>query len=346
MKQVFVYSNDSNTYSYGAKVIIDNLKKTLNGYNVIVTDRLDETSLNSSILISLTINNCFDAIKFLNKKSINIAFLIDAASLCVISAAKNYILRRDYFSLISLRQMLGLFLRFFLYTYKESKIFKNYDYIVLTSEVDKEYLSKKYNDYKDKIIVIPNGVEIRKFSESYPKEFTLGFLTTFSDGAFEDMRWFLDSYFPKIKKVHQDLRIIIAGRGATEKMKNYFQKIKEVEFIGEVNDLINFFDKITVMVTTVRKECGMLNKILDSFVYKKVVIGSSKNFKAFINLENGDGYLACDTVDDYINAISILKGNPALFQKLTDNAFNYVVKYHNWDKNYQVLKDIVGNIYI
>ncbi|RJR14933.1 MAG: glycosyltransferase [Nitrospiraceae bacterium] len=339
--KIILLAGNAVTGHYGINVIINNIKKTLNDYDLVVTDTLQKSCSANSFLIAMTLNNCYNAINSLNKDQLNIAFLIDATSLCVKSAAKDYLIRKD-FSLTALKQATGLLSRYFLYSYKESEIVKHFNYLIVVSDVDRKYLINRYPKFKEKIIIIPNGTELRQVSLTRPDVFTFGFLTGFTEGAFEDIRWFLDDYYPRIKRAHKDVKVLIAGRGAPEHMINYFRRIDDVEFIGEIEDLLDFFNKITVMVTTVRKECGILNKVLDAFSYKKTVIGCSRNFKAFTKLKNGDGYLACDSADEYINAITTLKSDPDLFRTLTENAYDYILTYHNWDKNYLVLKDIIN----
>ena len=66
---------------------------------------------------------------------------------------------------------------------------------------------------------------------------------------------------------YPQLKVIAAGRGADNTVKEYFDR-NRIIFLGEVENLCDFFNSIDIYITTVRKECGILNKVLDAFIKK------------------------------------------------------------------------------
>jgi hypothetical protein len=220
-----------------------------------------------------------------------------------------------------------------------------YKKIFLVSQNDINYLIEKYTRFKNKFLLATNG--FKQFNETTREknneQFTLGYLASFSDGAFEDIYWFLKDIFPKIRKEIQNLKIIIAGRNISINIKKKFQSIDGVQVIGEVESLNDFFNSVSATITTVRKECGILNKVLDSFFYDTPVIGSSHNFKAFHNAKNFHEYIEANGVEEYISAIYYLK-NPDNYDKIVQNANLYIKQNHNIYDNYKILIQTIEDL--
>jgi glycosyltransferase involved in cell wall biosynthesis len=135
--------------------------------------------------------------------------------------------------------------------------------------------------------------------------------------------------------------MITAGRGASVAMIEEFHR-HGVEHVGEVGDLNDFFGNIDIFITTLRKECGILNKVLDAFAHKKIVLGLRHNMLAFKELH--DGYYTYESIDEMISAIETIRNEPVLIEAMTQKAFAYIKEYHDWDKNYAVLRRMVASL--
>jgi glycosyltransferase involved in cell wall biosynthesis len=250
------------------------------------------------------------------------------------SVCKFYLRRHDFFN----KNLRLDFLRYVKYYPVEKRIIKSYDKVIVVSEHDAEYLRNKFR--VNNIITISNGADIPKTHPvaKRPFNYSIGILSYWGAGAEQDTSWFILDYLPKLKKHFPELKLVTAGRGASPETITFLED-HGVKHLGEVDTLDMFFNEIDIYITTLRKECGILNKVLDAFAYKKIVLGLEHNMYAFKNLKNG--YLTWSTFDELVKAITFIHDNQDLVWEMEDNAFVYIVKHHSWEKNYAILKSMI-----
>lgn len=75
-----------------------------------------------------------------------------------------------------------------------------------------------------------------------------------------------------------------------------------------------------------------MNKVLDAFAYSKPVIGTAESFSGFSSLK--DGYLICKTAEEFSKVLDLYLSGNSVFQTNVKNAYEYIEKYHNWNRNY------------
>ncbi|MEN9919103.1 MAG: hypothetical protein RL662_1539 [Bacteroidota bacterium] len=317
----------------GVKAIIDNIENQLYklDVNVHVEDDICKIANLSKqfLVIPYGIKAAYDLAKII-KCDLPLALLIDAYTLGCKNLVINSLYRRKVFNTLFLRQLIS----YIIYSFKENYVLRRYKQIVLVNQYDADYMKNKYKKIVD-FIILKNGVALPHLYPSIKSvnkdgKLTIGILSHWSDMAFNDAKSFIEDSYPFLQK-NMSIELIVAGRGATQSMINYFDRNK-VSFIGEVLNLSDFFDQIDVYLVSVVKKCGILNKVLDSFAYRKIVIGKIHNFYPFIDLE--EGYITYSTNEELLARLTQIQNEELNVDYITKNAFNYVKKYHNWDTNY------------
>ena len=204
---------------------------------------------------------------------------------------------------------------------------------------------KKYFRKKE-FILTPNGVSIPDqnflLDSKIKKDdnIIIGTISNWNKISICEFKWFIEDYFPKLKKSFPSLKLTIAGLDKNLEAIKYFGPLDCVSFIGEIDDLNEFFSNIDIFIAAVPKGVGILNKVLDAFAHQKLVLGLSACFHAFPN--NNDGSINCQTFSDFKNGINLFLNSPTTIKKITKNSFNYVKKTNDWKKNYNILvKDIL-----
>jgi glycosyltransferase involved in cell wall biosynthesis len=265
-----------------------------------------------------------------------LAFIIDAITLDFFSVIRFYLRRKDFLN----KNLTGACLRYIKYYFIERRIIKNFDNIVVVSSHDASYLQKKYKCKN--IRVISNGVDIPSTTQKKEKDFsfTLGVLSYWGTGNIRDVSWFILDYLPRLKKLYPEIKLITAGRGADYETIQFFKK-NGVQHLGEIDDLWDFFNRIDIFITTVRKECGILNKVLDAMAYQKIVVGFEHNMYAFADLK--EGFFTYKDFNELKNAIEIIKNNPDVVNFRINNAFKYILSQHNWTLNYHNFKSLIDS---
>lgn len=334
--------NDQTYYFFVDKVneIFPGFSKIINKIkdefvNVKIINSLDGTEGNKRIIpLGIVASHLFLK-KF---KRGGIAFIIDSSTLCFASMCRFYIKRRLFFN----KYLIGAILRYIKYYFIERKVIRSFDIVIVVSEHDACYLKKKFNC--SNIEVITNGADFPDFSKKQFKSFnfTLGILSFWGAGNYNDVNWFITDYLPSLKKIYPDIKLITAGRGANiDTLKLFHQN--EIEHLGEIHDLWDFFNRIDIYITTLRKESGILNKVLDAMAHQKIVVGLEHNMYAFKNLN--EGFFTYKNLEELIHDIETIKNNQESVELKVNNAYKFLLEHNNWEKNYQKMKLLIDKYY-
>lgn len=337
-KIVFIYARSFKPS--GVSIIISHLKDIYEKNNIKVETITTLKGINkNSFIIPYGLLESFDLIK-INYKC-EISLMIDAISLGAISEFLFFIGKKGIPFSFKIKKLIQFFYYFFL----EFIVLIKYKDIVLVSHYDKKYFKKIFilKKLNEKIIILPNGVDIPSnenivnYKKKNYKTIKLGIISYWSKTAFYNVNWFIIKYFKLLKKKHPNMYLIICGKGASNEMIRYWDEINGINYIGEVDDLANFFNQIDISLITLPKKCGILNKILDSFAYKKIVLGMQRNFYAFPYLKNA--YYEFSDYNSICNSIDMIINDKFETDLKIINAFEYIKKYHSWSEIYQKFYD-------
>lgn len=262
-------------------------------------------------------------------------FMIDAMTLNFSSTARFERKQNGIFT----KNYIGNLLRLIKYTFVERRIVRQYKKIIVVSPHDCEYLTKRYKS--NKFHTVMNGASFPNsfVKKEKPFNFSLGILAYWGAGCYNEVKWFIEDYYPRLKKTFPELRLVLAGRGAEETTIQYF-KSKGICFLGEVESLSEFYNEIDIYITTLRKEAGILNKVLDSFAHQCIVLGLEHNMCPFKSHKQGfytyTNYEECET------QIAHIAQNPIEVKEKIEYIYQYLQKEHQWKQNMQVLSQLIN----
>ena len=327
--------------TYGVKVIVEHLRQVMQDlhvvHNINETDKYD-------IVIPYGIIQAKAIVKY-GRKEKTCALMVDALSLGMISDFR----RMSLYVFIPFKFKIKLLARYFAYLYREYVCLKNYEHVMLVSAYDKSYFARHplFKRYADKIVVIPNGIDINDIMPS--KRLTpsdgvvrIGCLSAWNDSAFYTLRIFLEDIWSKAQKKDDNMRLVVAGTKLTPQKEAILKQYDNVEVMGFVESLDDFFDNIDISLITFLKKCGILNKVLDSFAYEVPVLGRPQNFGAFENIP--DCYYTYNDKDSFFSAIKQITSNPTEVQTKVKMAKDYIRENHSWEKNYKTLGRVINKL--
>lgn len=343
MKTICIYSHD--VRATGIKVIIKNIQKKLTGVDIHVESNINK-ALEYDVILPYGVLASYDVYSK-DKSKCTLSLMVDAESLTNISKFHYLVNKRR---VVPFKERYKELLRYFYHLYMERKIFRTYKKILLVSYYDKSYFEKSLltSKYADKIVVVPNGVNIpneKKSKRKQDESIVLGFLSEWWNASGDltyERKCFLEYVWKDAVRVNPNLKLVMCGRGMSEKQKDLFKKYPNVVGIGEVEDLIDFYNQIDASIIVNVKHAGILNKALDSFAYKCPLIGEDHNFWAFKNIPNCY-YTYTDGKSLAESAERIVEDEKETENKV-DKAYKYVVENHNWDNNYKPLISIIERI--
>lgn len=223
---------------------------------------------------------------------------------------------------------------------EEWKVVRTYHHVVMVSNEDIRFF-KKVTKSKSSFLCVPNGVEVPSVSpKTKSNVIRLGLLNSWGHRvSYDENKWFVEDYFRKYVKTHPNVELHIAGRG---RFGDHFAGLKNIKYVGEVDSLDDFFKNIDVFISACPKGCGILNRVLDAFSYKTIVLGHEKSFSGFREMK--DSYLEFHNYKSFEKKLDFIIENPDVIKTIVNNAYNEISIRYNWDKNYNKLIDYIEGI--
>lgn len=324
MKLRDIYIYNPMPESYGVTVIVNNIATVFEqkGANVKVIYSFEGLDKDAFVL-PYGIDGALEMIKQGYKTEI--VFMADAFTLGYINKIKFYIKHLRVFQYDFLYSIYCLIRDYGL----ETKVLKHFKKIALVSETDIDYLKRRAKTGVQ-FYCMPNGAN---FCEVSPKtqsnDIRLGILSNWWHITLaQENGWFIEEYFAKYVKTHANVKLILAGRGSyIEKYKN----IPNVEIMGEVENLDDFFKNVDIYIVANPKGCGILNRALDAFAYKTCVLGYKNAFTGFRYMK--DSYLEFEDYKSFEQSLDVLIKDKGRRNALVNNAYVEITNNNNWDKN-------------
>jgi glycosyltransferase involved in cell wall biosynthesis len=159
---------------------------------------------------------------------------------------------------------------------------------------------------KKKNVTIPFGIDLAQYTVPADQEPELAL---FHLGAMdwgpnlEGIQWFLSNIWPRLNERFPQLKLYLAGRNMD---KQAFEgHHKNVEFIGEVENAIDFMNSKAIMVVPLLSAGGIRVKIIEGLALGKAIVSTTLGAEG-INCTDGKNILLADTTEQWIESIEKL----------------------------------------
>jgi glycosyltransferase involved in cell wall biosynthesis len=167
------------------------------------------------------------------------------------------------------------------YKIYEHRYYTRFDKIFAISEVDKNYLEKRF--HLNSVEIIPFGIknkQIRNLSKT-KIPFSMIFVGYISWYPNKDgISWFLKTIYPKLIIKFPKLKFWIIGVCP----KSFKQKkIKGVTFFGYINNLTEYYKKASLFVAPIRYGSGIRIKLLEAISYNMDIIATQEAVEGLSN---------------------------------------------------------------
>ncbi len=189
---------------------------------------------------------------------------------------------------------------------------------------------------------VDNGVDLDYFQPSSPG---LGQRCVFV-GALdyrpnvEGIIWFCREVWPKIRRHHPNVRLILVGRHPTPSVHR-LAELPGVELIGQVPDVRPHLAGATVAVVPLRLARGVQNKVLEALAMGKAVVASPPSL-AGLRAKPGVHLLSATSPEEWIEAVSRLLDDEPLRQRLGAAGRCYVEVNHHWEGCLEPFRALLG----
>jgi polysaccharide biosynthesis protein PslH len=219
----------------------------------------------------------------------------------------------------------------------ELDVLNKYDYLIAVSERD----LKKFKDlgYKNGAISSPIGLDLKQYGSKCITQSTqdlcfIGALDWIPN--MEGLQWFLTHVWPRIHKVHPDMKFHIAGRNTPKSLID--AHLPNVVVHGEVDDAVAFVKTHGMMIVPLFSGSGMRVKILEGMALGKIVITTTLG-KEGIEVTHGQQLLVADTPEEFIEQISLVVSGQYDISRISTSAKTFVQDYYDHGANASKLLD-------
>jgi len=218
----------------------------------------------------------------------------------------------------------------------EHDIFKYFDNKTIISQQDKNFIQ---HPEKDKIMVIPNGVDTNYFSSiPFEKEFELLFNGNMDyPPNIESVEYLVNEIMPLVWKKLPMVRLLISGASPNKKVLAL--KSDRVEVSGWVFDIRENFAKSKILVAPMQISIGLQNKLLEAMAMQLPCLTSTLANNA-LGAKPGEQILVADTPEQYVDCIVELLQDEAKAKKIAMNGYKFVINNFNWKNSTDSLEKL------
>ena len=226
------------------------------------------------------------------------------------------------------------------------KLWENYYWrkatrLAAMSQSDKKIMENSVKDRK--VDVVANGVDVKHFASSQKPAInppTILFVGNFKWLPNKDAAKFLvTDIWPKIHASLPEARLWIVGRNPTKEILNLANQ-KQVTVSGQVEDIRDAFQSVSVLLAPIRNGRGTKYKVLEAMASRVPVVTTKLGIEG-IDAVNNESVLIAESASNLASQTISVLTDKALAGKIAQNARGLVYTQYNW----QIISKTLDQIY-
>ena len=220
----------------------------------------------------------------------------------------------------------------------EHDIFSFFDNKIIISYPDRDQIP---HDEREKIVVVPNGVDTDFFKPmSVKKDYDLVFTGNMGYPPNINAAEFLvQKILPEVIQWKPDVKLLIAG--ANPHLRVSVLKSANVEVTGWVPDMRECYAAAKIFIAPMQIGTGLQNKLLEAMAMQVPCITSSLANQALKAKENEE-ILIAQTPMEYGKCVQDLLTKPELATKIARNGYEYVHRNYSWERETTKIEELMA----
>jgi len=215
---------------------------------------------------------------------------------------------------------------------------------LVVSETERTLLAAAQPDARDKLFVVPNGVDTAYFQpdpiESDDQAIVLCGRMDYApnvDGA----QWFSREVLPKVRARCPDATFRIVGAGPGPAVLA-LGGLPGVEVTGAVTDVRPYLAQAAVVVAPLRIARGIQNKVLEGMAAGRPVVATPQALDGIDAEAGGDVLVGADAESFAAAVCSVLLGREP---SLAPRGREFVLRHHQWAAKLEGLERIMAGMF-
>ena len=207
----------------------------------------------------------------------------------------------------------------------ERRIFNYFEFQTIISKQDRDYIS--HPDQK-KMLVMPNGIDDYYFEAlKVEKKYDLVFVGNLNyPPNIDAINYLVKEILPSLTH----LKLLISGANPSKSLLLQLASTPNITITGWVDDIRESYLQGKILIAPMQIGTGMQNKILEAMALGVPSITTTLANNA-IMAKHKESIWVADTKESIILGIETLLSDEAIYEKIKENAKEFVRERYNWN---------------
>lgn len=219
----------------------------------------------------------------------------------------------------------------------EKRFYELYDYLLLTSNVERDILNNRMNDSKAKTLTVGvdcdyYGCPIKGEKDTNGLSYVGNFLVASNVDTLEMM---VTQILPLVKSRYT---LYVIGK-CPDQLKKKYKNYKNIVFCGRVDDLREYVKRTAVFFSPIAYGTGIKTKIVEAMAMGMPIVTNSVGIEG-IHAKPGTDILVSDDYNELANYTDRLLYDREFREEIGNNARLFAETTFSWDKVFEVYKEI------
>jgi glycosyltransferase involved in cell wall biosynthesis len=212
----------------------------------------------------------------------------------------------------------------------ERKYISSADHVLAVSDNDHEFFLRYAP--KDKMTVIPTGVDIDYFSPSNESDPQCIVFTGSMDWiANEDgIVFFIEKVLPPVRRQFPNAKLLVVGRRPSERMRRIGASVPGVEVTGTVDDIRPYLARGSVYVVPLLVGGGTRIKIFEAMAAGKAIVSTTIGAEG-LPVKHGENILLADDAESFAKCVVELLKDRVSRESMGAAARKLVADGYSWE---------------
>ena len=207
------------------------------------------------------------------------------------------------------------------------------DLVYCCSAQDAERFREITSNRGAKLVVVANGVDTRHFQviPAAAGTPTLLFMGTAGYPPNDDaVHWLVIEILPLVQSQLPGIRVVLAGRNASQHWGQYVNEVSRLEVASDVPDMRPWLEKATVCVVPIRSGSGTRLKILEAMSCGRPVVSTTMGAEG-AEVVDTQHLLLADSASTFADAVVRLIGDKSAQDHLVRAGRQLVKNRYDWE---------------